>query len=118
MFKYIGSLIITVSFIWILSLASCVSDKVEDPNTAVSCDTVSYSQDIAPLVNQFCSPCHSSGSTISIELDNYTNLKDAADNGSLRTRVLVQRDMPQNGPLSLRYRKILDCWLNAGAPNN
>jgi hypothetical protein len=118
MVKRISSILIGVILVSLFTVESCVSDKIEDPATAVKCDTISYSQDIAPLVRQFCRPCHDSASTIASEYYTYTNLKDAADNGGLRTRVLVQRDMPQNAPLPLRYRKILDCWLSAGAPNN
>ncbi|MDF2437561.1 MAG: cytochrome c [Bacteroidota bacterium] len=105
--------------------AACTYKKGEVPepakNTAGDCDSaVSYASQIAPLVTNFCVGCHSPGGSGNGEFTDYAGLKQKADNGSLHNRVVVVKDMPEAGSptLSDAERKLFDCWIKQGAPNN
>jgi hypothetical protein len=107
---------------------SCVKDKGELP-VAVSqsyCDSVNtkFSSAQLPMFQTYCaiSGCHdgSTGTTAPWNYNTYTDIKKVADNGQLRNRVIVLKDMPPAGYPSLPDSSIkkLNCWLNKGAQNN
>lgn len=108
-----------------LSLTSCYYDKAEFLVTTNDCDTakVTYSISIAPIINSNCAGCHS-GSTPSgnLSLSNFTEVKSAADNGSLMG---VIRYEPNWSPMPKGGNKLSDCnirkleiWITNGTPNN
>jgi hypothetical protein len=83
--------------------------------------TVSYTTDIAPIIDANCSFCHSAASASSgILLDNYDGLKFYADNGYLYGTISHSsgyRPMPDGGA------KLNDCtisiikkWIDSGTP--
>jgi mono/diheme cytochrome c family protein len=102
--------------------STCTFDKgevpVKDSNTCDS--TISYAEDIAPLVTNYCISCHVSGGTGTGDFSDYAGLKIAVDNGSLMNRVVDLKDMPQAGSptLSDAERKLVSCWIKQGAPDN
>src|ERR1044072_4607748 len=72
-------------------IASCTYEKGEVPVIAAEeqCDsTISYADDIAPLMMNYCVGCHVSGGTGSGDFTDYTGVKQKVDNGSLKNRVL------------------------------
>lgn len=97
---------------------ACKKEKKISPGT-VDCSTVTYSATIAPLISSNCgsSGCHGSGSSNG-ELISYTKIKPYANNGKLKSRVIDIQDMPQGGSLTADQLGQINCWLNAGAPNN
>lgn len=107
-----------------LCFNSCSDDDENDDNGGnnnSNCDTtaISYASDIRPIVISSCatgSSCHGSGSGNG-DFSSYAGLKIDADNGKLRQRVLIEKDMPPGGWSSCNRLK-LEAWLNAGAPNN
>ncbi|MCE3280829.1 MAG: hypothetical protein K0S44_3020 [Bacteroidetes bacterium] len=105
----------------IVFIASCTSEKGAVPIRDVNCDsTISYSADIAPLMNNYCNSCHVSGGTGTGDFTTYAGVKEKADNGSLRNRVVVLKDMPQPGSPQLTEdeRIMIDCWIKQGSPDN
>lgn len=114
-------ILICLSIIGIL-VTSCYRDKEELLYGDVMCDTdqVSFSTDIMPIISSSCaiSGCHVQGGSGVGIFENYTQVKDKVDNGSLRQRVVVQMDMPPAPPLSDCQIQHIEAWLDAGAPNN
>ncbi|MBI3502970.1 MAG: hypothetical protein HY063_14360 [Bacteroidetes bacterium] len=81
--------------------------------TKWKCDEdVSYANDIQPLFDAHCNKCHS--------WDSYAKAKQLADDGRLRAVTITERSMPPGGQkrLTLKERKKIYCWLEAGAPDN
>jgi mono/diheme cytochrome c family protein len=105
---------------------SCTYKKGEVPElpaaaAAGDCDSaVSYASQIAPLVMNYCNGCHTPGGTGTGDFSDYAGLKQKADDGSLKNRVVVVKDMPEAGSPTLTdaERKLIDCWIKQGAPNN
>jgi len=100
---------------------SCKKNKID-----ISCEgvSVSYANDIVPIINTNCalSGCHVSGFS-SGDYTTYTGLKAKADNGTLKERVVAKKDMPPSttlGPKSLSDADIKKffCWIEDGAGKN
>ena len=107
-------ILITISF------ASCTSEKGDIPKPKLDpdeCASVSYTNDIAPFIAANCAGCHNSGFAGN-DLTAYSGLKQKADNGSFRNRVLIIKDMPGYCVISASDKKKIECWLSNGAPNN
>lgn len=106
----------------LLFLFGCYYDNEEELYGGTSCNvvSVSFSEDIMPLIQTECatSGCHVQGGTGNGIFDNYQNVKDKVENGSLKDRVLVRRDMPPNEPLSNCQIEYIEEWINQGAPDN
>lgn len=106
-----------------LSVASCYYDK-EDllyGSTVVDCSTVDskFSTAINPLMQSKCaySGCHDAGTAAAgVVLENHTQV--AASAGSINQRCIVDKTMPPGTPLSSSEISALQCWINAGTPNN
>jgi len=108
-------------------VSSCTYDKSDEPQPEV-CDSlnVSYSTDIMPIIMLNCAisfACHVKGGSAPGDFMIYADLKAKADNGTLKNRVVVLKDMPpiySNGPTSLADSSIqkIDCWIKDGAPQN
>ncbi len=115
---------ITAGFVagMLLFPSSCTKDKGKEPSSAPPsvklCDTLKYSEDIKPLVNKNCalSGCHNAGADLDWTV--YDKLKVRADNGKIKTRVIDQGSMPPSGKLPQSELDMIQCWLDAGAPNN
>jgi hypothetical protein len=109
-------------------LAACTSDASSSSSSGSACpddlpaacpaSPPSYARDVAPVIQQACTPCHAPGGRESSRL-----LTDYADAFANRGRALGQihacRMPPSDAPpLSADGRKILLGWLVCGAPNN
>ena len=99
-------------------------DKLAPP---VPCDTlnVSYQNQIVPILQDNCYPCHGDGSTAGsggINLASYVNLKVYADNGFLVGNVTHAPGfvgMPYGKPpLPACEMNTIVAWVNQGAINN
>ena len=102
-----------VVLIGLVALSACSKSGV-GCGTSIDCTGITYSGTIKPLVASKCaiSGCHTS-------LGTYSGLKNIADNGSLYSQVVSSENMPQgNINMSCEERAQIECWLNAGAPNN
>ena len=109
----------------IIAHFSCVKDigPLPTKKTVAFCDSlnVKYSTDISMIMTTYCSTkssCHGTAASAG-DFTSYAGLQPYANNGSLRDRVLVVKDMPQGGPiLADSLLQKIDCWLQKGFPNN
>ncbi len=106
-------------------IISCTKDVSPEPDisatpTPSSCDTVTFTQDIKPIISANCaiSGCHvSGGQSPDLTVDN--NIKTQADGGRIKARVIDgPAYMPAAGRLPDAQINIIQCWLDAGAPLN
>jgi hypothetical protein len=94
-----------------------------DPNK-VNCDTVTYKRNIKPLVEASCakSGCHDAATKAGqVEFTSYAKLKTQVDAGRIKARVIDGDPtyMPQdNGRLPEQQIRMIQCWLDKGAPEN
>ena len=101
----------------------CTSDQLPEPSLDF-CDSLNltmltYDVDIKPIVDVKCtnSGCHGSGS-IDGDFTNYQGMLLDLENGRINEEVLVDRTMPQLGPLAPdltdEEREMFQCWLGNG----
>lgn len=111
-----------------LFLSGCYYDTRENlyPSLNNSCsDTVNvtFSAKIAPILNSYCTSCHSGSSPDgNVQLGTYEGVKAVVNNGKLLGSIThdgTAVPMPQSGG------KLDDCkiaafskWISAGAPKN
>lgn len=110
----------------LLTLNSCYYDDEETlyPQS-LACDTtnVTYSATISAIMSSNCNACHSgSAPQANIKTDNYTDLKDIADNKKLWGAV---NHLSGYSPMPKDRPKLSDCdldkiriWIYEGALNN
>jgi len=127
-----GNLLTNLFFAMLIMemVSSCTYDKSDEPQPEVPevCDTlnVSYSTDIMPIIMFNCAisfGCHVSGGSAPGDFMSYADLKAKADNGTLKNRVVVSKNMPptySEGPTALADSSIqkIDCWIKDGALKN
>ena len=106
-------------------MLACTKDVGLNPDLVVKpvsiCDSVTYTNDIKPIIDSKCVSCHYAGGTGNgdYQTSPYAGLKQKVDNGSFKNRAIILHDMPQGGPpLSQEEMDLINCWLDAGAPNN
>ncbi len=105
---------------------SCYYDKEQTlypappPPTPSICATVNakFAADINPIIQTNCATpgCHNAGAAGGVVLLTYAQIKAKIDR--IRERSLIQKNMPQNAPLSASNQQKLSCWIDNGAPNN
>jgi hypothetical protein len=88
------------------------------------CDTleVTFSGDIQVLVGQFCEGCHSGGSPqADLSLTNYAQISSIANSGSFVSSLKGEDNfvqMPLNNSLSNCQIRMVEIWIENGAPND
>jgi uncharacterized membrane protein len=85
------------------------------------CSTVDskFSTAINPLMQSKCaySGCHDAANAAGgVVLENYTQISASA--GRIKVRCIDEKTMPPGSPLSASETLALQCWINAGTPNN
>ena len=107
-------------------LIACTKDVGPNPDLVKinSCDTISFSKHVKPIIEANCISCHTPGGIGNGDFttDIYAGLKSKADNNTLRARAVdltIAPTMPLNlPPLPEEQRNIIRCWIEAGAQNN
>jgi hypothetical protein len=111
-------------------LTSCYKDKTVVAEAAEVTRTVSFSQDIIPILNKSCntSGCHSTGGQVpnlsasnafnSLTIGNYLD-KNAPGNSVLYLKMAGKKGipMPITGP-NKDYNALVYAWIKQGASNN
>lgn len=114
-------IIIALTIATLLGLSSCYYDNEEDLY-GVGCDTtaVSYTSDIWPIIETNCQTgCHApGGSAIGHIFTDHASVMTKVINGSLKNRVVVQRNMPPSGVLTDCQVQKLEAWMLQGALDN
>jgi hypothetical protein len=120
-FKYIlaGSIML---FIVDMTISACTKDKVQPAPVDTTCaDTISFVNDILPIMENNCTGCHNGNNTSGgYDLTNHAGV--TLNTGKLYGSIVHDgsaSSMPQGG------NKIADsliqkvyCWINQGAKNN
>lgn len=90
--------------------------KTNNQTDFSTCGSPTYEGELKSLIDRKCatSGCHN-GST-SPTLTNYSQVQNAALNGSLKREVIDKQSMPQGQTFSKAEYDLFNCWLNAGAP--
>lgn len=106
-------------------LFACSSDNEEDlfpaPTPITDSTEITFQNDIEPLFRQNCTNpgCHvPRGPGGFVLLTNYDQIKLQIDNGAVERRVIMERTMPQGGPLPQAEISLLKAWIDRGALNN
>lgn len=115
-------------------LISCYKENEEDLFEPVTTDltpidtggiaVATFKATIQPLIQRKCTDrsCHGSPNEPGgfAPLNTYNEIKLLADNGKLKNRAIVLKDMPEAGnpPLSTSEIEELRYWLDNGALNN
>lgn len=100
-----------------VSFTSCRKDKVENYPNANCVDTVSFNNEILPLIQNNCTGCHDNQNGYS--LTNHANISSNASAviGSMRHN--GYKLMPDGGPaLPDSVIQRVECWVNQGKQNN
>lgn len=104
----------------LLAVASCKKD--DDDGGDLDCSTVSFSADIAPIIASSCSlsSCHDTNAgTVIGDYTTYAGLETRAKDGTMKREVITDMTMPKgSGTLTQTQLDKIECWLDAGAPNN
>ncbi len=97
---------------------SCSKDKLIPVGT-VDCSTITYSGTIQEIISTNCNSagCHGNNSSNG-DFTTYANLKPFADNGKIQDQVIDTQEMPIGRELTSEQLGQIQCWLDAGAPDN
>ncbi len=106
------------------SIAAWINYGALDEFCGEACDTintVTYSATIWPVVNTYCTGCHS-GTTPGggVRLENYANVSAIVESGILMDALRGNGvpKMPPAGSLSTCRIRQFELWINTGYPNN
>jgi hypothetical protein len=102
----------------LLTAISCVYHDL-DPTTTevplVACDTISWSQDVLPLITETCGTkgCHDGKARL--DWRDYGTITKFAESTKTTTQDL---SMPPDSRLTQKQIQIIVCWVDNGTPNN
>jgi hypothetical protein len=107
--KVIAIFFITIAFLLISIVYACKKNK------APKCDGTSstYNSNIKSIIKSSCisSGCHPSYAT-------YAGIKSILDNGTFKQQVISNKTMPKGNSLSSDQLNKIQCWVDAGFPEN
>ena len=101
----------------------CGKDSGTDgPECNISGVTFSYNANIKGIIDRNCTSCHYPNSTVAGivgDFTTYEGMKSHLDEGHVRERVVIDKDMPQSGgSMTQAERDSINCWILAGYPKN
>jgi hypothetical protein len=99
--------------------SACTKAKAPPTLPEIVCtSTISFSQQIAPMIEENCSGCHGSGAGTSPVLSNYSEISENAD-AMLNAMHGTPQLMPEGGPaLADSLLQQFQCWMQQGKMNN
>lgn len=79
-------------------------------------DEVSYSNDIAQVVKNFCTTCHAGDDPEGdFVLTSYADVREYTEHGDLLARINDHRDpMPEDGLMPQHFRRLFQVWADTG----
>ena len=104
--------LMTISLIFSIALFSVLScNKAKAPKCDGTAST--YVSNMQTLINSKCaSPaCHPTYTT-------YAGIKSTLDFGTFKDRVITKKDMPSGSSFSTSELNKIQCWIDAGYPQN
>ena len=121
--KLFGASLIGCAFLIFFSCTKEVIDISTPDTSAISfCDTVTYGTHITDFLNTHCTTCHVAGGSGPGDFTNYSEIKSELDQGDLEEKVFDPNTgspmPPPGGGLTTEEKDRLQCWIDAGGPNN
>lgn len=120
-FRYIlaGSVLLLIVY---LTITACTKDKVQPaPIDATCTDTISFANDILPIMENNCTSCHDANNPSGgYDLSNYAGVTQNTGKvlGSIRQDGSAS-SMPQGSDkIADSLIQKVNCWINQGAKNN
>lgn len=127
--KILTVFVLTVLVCFMFLEQSCESDSLPEPAPPTFCDTTeaTYLTTVKPIIDQSCaiSGCHLPGTSAPGNFTFYVGLEGYFDGDQLEQRIFLETDPllrmpPINSPpeamLSQEQMDILECWIDAGYP--
>jgi hypothetical protein len=101
--------IIFIGAILFMAMLSCKKAVVAKCDGTAS----TYNFNMKTLINSNCtnSSCHPNYAT-------YNGIKSILTNGSFKSHVVTNKDMPRGSSLSTADLNQIQCWIDAGYPEN
>lgn len=104
-----------------IGIAACNKETtIPEPEQPAPCRPT-YVADIRTIVNTRCaiSGCHDGNSGL-VAFTTYAPLKERADNGRIKSYLFELKIMPPASATQLTEdeKKLMQCWLDNGAPEN
>lgn len=107
----------------VVFLYSCTTNTVDEGEVTdlpPIVETVTYNEDVAPIIANNCLGCHSGpNANAGLDLSNYANVRTAAAQGNMVNRINNgSNPMPPTGILPPDLRQIIDQWVSDGFLEN
>ncbi|MCR9246179.1 MAG: hypothetical protein NXI31_14205 [bacterium] len=98
---------------------ACTSTGPQSPEQGAAAAEVSYTNDIRPIVSNYCATCHHGDDPDGdFVLDTYEDVRGMVESGELLARINDERDpMPPAGMMSQRQRDLFRAWQDGGYLN-
>jgi len=106
-----------LSLLLSITMSSCSDAVIEE---VVIVNAVTYNTDVRTIISNNCLPCHAGSSpSAGLNLETYANVKAAAENGNLLTRInSASNPMPQGGQMSPTLIATIEKWAADGYIEN
>jgi len=117
-------LLLLVLFGLTLWLGCKDDDEPDGPPCNVSGVTFTYNTNVKGIIDRRCISCHATGSGVAeaenFDFTTYEGMKDHLDEGHLRERVVIDKDMPEANSTNMTQaeRDSINCWILSGYPKN
>jgi hypothetical protein len=114
----------------LILVAGCEKAKTPVPHTPIAAPTtllcqlpdtnrLTYSAFVAPLLQNYCLPCHASPGSGGINLDNLNDVKAQAQSGDLLSVIIggaqqITMPPPPKKQLDSCEIKVIDLWIQSG----
>jgi len=112
--------IISIIVLGILA-SSCTKGYIPVEETSpIPSGLISYQTHISPIIYTRCISCHSgSNPNGNLRLENYDQVRNASENGTLIQRINdAANPMPTSGLMSASTRALFDEWVSGGFIEN
>ena len=93
----------------------------DDPNDKgpacnLSNADLSYTKNIKRIIDKNCLSCHGGNGPGPDDYTTYAGMKPHLAEGHVLEKVVIDKTMPQNLPMSQAQRDSINCWIKAGFP--
>lgn len=105
------SLFIACAVFTVNTTSSCKKNKKNKLTPTCDGSVATYDSNIKSLIDSKCVSCHSG-------YGSYSGISSITSNGQFKKHVLTDQDMPQNGQLTQDQINLIQCWADAGYPQN
>lgn len=123
--------LVLATFLTTTLFVACTSDQLPEPiSLACADDTVTYDNQIKPILDTYCSlssNCHASGSSFG-DYTNYASMQNILNESGFQNRVVdtpagESSKMPPpytDGPLEIEPAdfELIQCWINQNYTEN